>query len=135
MEILGPLLALLVIVGIFYAVFTTVVYSHRNLKLYLNKDRVRLLSRLALVLIACVVGSLLASHVWRSSDTEMIMGFPIPVAAWEYRNGSWYDYVSEISLLFWVLDFIIGIGLVHLPIAGVLLVKKRKSIQLPEDAT
>jgi TRAP-type C4-dicarboxylate transport system permease small subunit len=135
MEIFNLLLALLILVGIIYGVYKTVAYTHRSLKSLLPKNLLRLLFRLALIIISCVVGSLLATLMWKLSETELMMGFPIPAAAWEYRAGRWLDFVSPVSPLLCGLDFIIGIWLVHLPVAAVvLLVKNGKAHRLRKTA-
>jgi hypothetical protein len=133
MEILSLLLAFIIFVAIIYAVYKIVIFTQRNLKSVIHRAGIKFISYLALDVLSLGVGVWFVLLTWKWSETVKFIGFPIPAAVWQFSNGVWLDFISPISLLVWGLDFIIGIGIVHLPVALVLLMKCRKAKRLPKD--
>ena len=126
MEAVGQVVILVVVVGILFGALTIVIYAHRNLNRIVQSGVRLWLVRFGLILVGCVVGATLASVAWSWSDTQVIMGIPIPVAAWELIDGRWLDFVSPVSFLLWILNLIIWMGVVHLPVAMAVYWKNRK---------
>ena len=118
-------LILAIVLGALFVVSRVVIYSQRNLGAIVPSGVLAWLVRLGLIVTGCVVGIGLASVTWNWSETQLIVGLPIPVAAWELEGGRWLDFVSPISLLIWILDLIIWIGFTHLPFAIAIYWKKR----------
>ena len=126
METLGPICFVLLLIGALYGCSKAVIYAHRHLGGIFQSTSMMWLARLTLIVVACVVGVALSSLAWSWSDTQLIMGIPIPAAAWELRDGRWYDFVSPVSIVLLGLDFVIWVGILHFPIAFALYLKNRK---------
>lgn len=118
------LLALIIVFSILLTVILTIGYAHLNLKLYFDQPIILFFFRLAIIAASIGAGVYFSSFRWSYSETQDIIGFPIPVAAFEYSNGSWKDFISPFSFFLWGLDFIIWLGLVHLPVTFALIVKR-----------
>lgn len=127
MDSLKIIIFLLTLIGIFFAIYKTISYVHRNLRIHFQAWRFVWLFRVVLILSSCAVGYLFLSFAYNWSETQRVNGIPIPWAAWEYSNGSWKDFISPLSPLLILFDFIIGIGIAHFLVAIPFFVKTRKS--------
>lgn len=128
------LIALFIFVVVIYGEYKIIVYAQRNLKSISYSNTFVLLSRIVLLLISAVFGFLITLVPWQWSETTKFIGFPIPIAAWQYVGGMWMDFISPISILLWFFDFIIGLGLVHLIAAFILWIRNRRANLLPKEA-
>ena len=129
------LIALFIFVVIIYGEYKIIVYAHRSLKSLFSSNTFVLLSRIILVIVSAAFGFLIALVPWQWSETTKFIGFPIPIAAWQYVDGMWMDFISPISILLWFFDFIIGIGFVHLIATCILWIRNRRTNLLPKEAT
>lgn len=126
--------ALLLIVVVVYACYKTISYAQRNLvSLITNKNSLSV-TRSGLIIIAATVAIMFSSITWKLSESESIVGFPIPWSGWDDTNSYWENFISPLSMLPWAVDLIFGLSLPHLPIAIICVVRKRESRSVPRRA-
>lgn len=128
------LIALFIFAIVIYGAYKIVIYAHRSLKSLFYSNSFIVLSRTVLVIVSAVIGFLIALVPWQWSETLKFIGFPIPAVAFQYIDGKWLDFVSPISILLWLFDFIIGVGFVHLIAVCILLIRNRRANSLPKEA-
>ena len=132
MAVLKLLVAILIIVGIFYVFVKAVIYTHRSFFSYFQKNYISIPIQIAFVVVNCLISFRLSSLRWNWSETEQVNGLPIPWAAWEYKNGAWTDFISPFSIIVWGLDFVIWMGVFYLLIALIFYIRNRKASHLLE---
>ena len=74
----------------------------------------RIIFHLVLVLIAAIVGYLITTIQSGSLETEFTIGFPLPWGAWSCRTGRCIDFVSPLSVVIWMIDWVLGFTATYL---------------------
>lgn len=81
-----------------------------------KKFSVKVLIQVVLVIAGIVVGWLFTTISY-ATETQRTLGFPLPWAAFEKRNGNWIDFVGPLSIFIYFIDILSGICCVYLAAA------------------
>jgi hypothetical protein len=119
--IIGAVFLIILVIWFSYVV---VAYTHRNLWLLIDANRLRFV-RSGLLVVAGTIGIVFASVSWQLSTNESASGFPFPWNIWYHSTLEPNRSMSPLLLIPWATDLILGSALPHLPLAILCVVTRR----------